>query len=849
MRHYSFAAAPKRDSVHWKQHDAMEWGDFVDWLDLDNPSDHKDCGGYVPVVLQETQGHSKDPKCVALHRNKAAVVSRSIVTLDADTATVSFLADAALELSGASLVFYTTWSHTPEAPRWRLLVPLAEDVTPDEYRLIAEAMMHDLGLEQFDRGSREPERLMYRPSTQGGDYQHVVLAGDPVDPQVWLARAAELKLDNPEPQHFEYRGDSTYEELTFDQQLESDRIFEIRCQRWRDRFSEVIDLDEKEYLSGDRGWEATAKSCAFSLACMAFNPWMSIDLDGAELTYHEIVPDEILEALAEDNNEKWNASTISKASRAVVEAPPWEFSDFDVWAEPEVDVLQGVDDYDPNKIDSDLQLGKRVAREYLRGQYLAWGKSSWARWDGARWDIGIPDDHIAGRVREALLHIRKEEIRLADAKRDKQLQRAKGVPSVEEEAMKTHSNRMKAISRLSSVKTLDTAKRLARPDLIVDLSEFDGPETADLLNCNNGVVDLRTGELRSHDSHLKFTKITTTDYVPGARHPDWDKCLASLPLDVLPWVQRKFGQGVTGHAPPDEIVLFMRGGGENGKTTFLLGMRQALGDYYTTVPDKVLNGGPNDHSTEFMPLRGARLAVIEELPGGDWLTGTRLKKAEGSETGMSARYTGENPVTWVPSHMLVATTNHLIHVTDNDHGTRRRLCDLNFPYTFSGDERDSDLKRRIKQGEGGQHRAVLAWLVEGARLSYEETLQAEHMPMRVRADTDAWLALSNPAEEFLTLALEYSEGHSVLSSDVYAAYRDWAQSNGRRTLSDQNFWEKAKKASIFAMPDVRKDSLREHGTLLPRDYLPRIGTQRVVTCVRWTQDYRDQDFDSLAEES
>lgn len=234
------------------------------------------------------------------------------------------------------------------------------------------------------------------------------------------------------------------------------------------------------------------------------------------------------------------------------------------------------------------------------------------------------------------------------------------------------------------------------------------------------------------------------------------------------------------------------------------------------------------------------MAVIEELPGGDWLTGTRLKKAEGSETGMTARYTKQDNVTWTPTHMLVATTNHLISVTDADHGTRRRLCDLNFPFTFSGDDRDSGLKTRVKLGREGQHEAALAWLVAGAMATYEQPLEREHMPLRVRADTDAWLAVTNPAEEFLTLALVYDEGTSVLSAEVYQEYREWAQANGRRVMSDQTFWERAKKASIFTMPEVRKDRVREYGNLEAKDGLPRIGPQRVLTCVRWAGEYREK---------
>lgn len=832
-RVYAYAVGGGVKTLHWTQQEPSSWESFVEWLSLDDPADHKACGGYVAAELQETTGHLGKPDCTALHRNKRAVVSRSMATLDADYASLSFAPDVALTL-GCAAALYTTWSSTPAAPRWRLIVPLSEDVKPEDYRLIVDALMVELGAEQFDRGSREPERLMHCPSTQGG-YYSVVFEGEPLDVREWIDRAKALGLEEKAVEREAYVGDETYSDLSHDQQVAADELVQERAELWRNTWAEALGWDDDYRDERGRGWEKLARDCAWAFAKLAATPWTSLDEDGADLLYHDVVPEEVRSALPDD---KWHAGLVKKAADGPVDPPPW--SDFDVWHEDAPSLLDGLNDYQPWDIGSDLQLGKRVAREYLAGRYLAWGQTRWALWDGKRWDVNVPDDRINGDIREALLHIRKDEIGKADRRRDKALAAAGSDPEKEKAAMTAHTDRIKVITRLSKVGILEAAKKLARPDLAVRLEAFDGPDTADLLNCGNGVVDLRSGQLAPHDPSLMFTKLTETDYVPGAQHADWDRCVRALPEDARDWVQRKLGQASTGHAPTDEIVMFMRGGGENGKTTFLLGVRQALGDFYTTVPDKVINGGPGDHSTEFMPLKGARLAVIEELPGGDWLNGTRLKKAEGSETGMTARPVNQDNVTWVPTHALVATTNHLIQVTDVDHGTRRRLCDLNFPYTFSGSDRDPQLKNRMKLGPSGQHEAALAWLVAGAQASYAQPLEREHMPVSVRADTDAWLMVTNAAEEFLTMALVYKPNYSVLSSDVYKLYREWALENGRRVLSDQTFWERARKASIFSLEDVVRGVSRSYGELVTLDGSQRSGTPRVITSVTWSDEMRER---------
>lgn len=190
------ATAPRRDSLHWEQLQITR-AEIIAYLDLDNPAGQKDCGGFVMGELAETTvrhtGAATD--CTGLHRRKDAVESRSGLVFDADRAGRSFVPDTASALD-CGLIVYTTWSHTPESPRYRVVVPLSRDVTPSEFTLITNAVMADLGRDQFDPGSSEPSRLMHRPSSQNrAEYQPHVIEGPPLDADLWLARAKELGLD------------------------------------------------------------------------------------------------------------------------------------------------------------------------------------------------------------------------------------------------------------------------------------------------------------------------------------------------------------------------------------------------------------------------------------------------------------------------------------------------------------------------------------------------------------------------------------------------------------------------------------------------------------------------------
>lgn len=133
---------------------------------MDKPAGRKECGNYLFGTLRETSvvhPGTRTP-CNNLHRNKTAVVSRSVLALDIDYPSAGFLDAVDLLIPGRYIV-HPTYSSTQDEPRYRLLVPLDRDVAPDEYHHAAEALMNALGSENFDGGSSEPERYMFKPAT------------------------------------------------------------------------------------------------------------------------------------------------------------------------------------------------------------------------------------------------------------------------------------------------------------------------------------------------------------------------------------------------------------------------------------------------------------------------------------------------------------------------------------------------------------------------------------------------------------------------------------------------------------------------------------------------------------
>jgi putative DNA primase/helicase len=308
------------------------------------------------------------------------------------------------------------------------------------------------------------------------------------------------------------------------------------------------------------------------------------------------------------------------------------------------------------------------------------------------------------------------------------------------------------------------------------------------LNCPNGVVDLRTGLLRPHRPSDRFRKVTGVAYDPDARSARWAKAWEAVDPDTAPWLRLRLGQAVTGTRPRDDRVLFLRGGGSNGKSVVVDAVSLALGDYALTVPPRVLIGAPSDHSTEMMTLQGVRLALLEEMPE-HHLAGAMLKRLAGPRE-ITARRIARDNVTFPVMFSLFVTTNYPLRVADTDHGTWRRITMVPFPFRYVAEpiegerRRDHALKR---WSESVADAGVLAWLVKAAVDCYRDMPGFETLPQSVELATNATRSENDVLGQFAEERLILDQGAVTAKSELFAAYQWWARDQGQKPLSAVTF--------------------------------------------------------------
>jgi putative DNA primase/helicase len=239
------------------------------------------------------------------------------------------------------------------------------------------------------------------------------------------------------------------------------------------------------------------------------------------------------------------------------------------------------------------------------------------------------------------------------------------------------------------------------------------PETdAHLLAVKNGILDVRTKELKPFNpEHIIFNAIPTT-YDANAKCPLFDKFLP----EVVPGEKdRTVLQEHAGYTLLKDNrfqkALMLTGKKQNGKSTFLWVIEKLIGEKnVSNIPLQILS----DSTYRFFlsQLYGKMANINAELPP------TRLKETDTFKnvvTGdtVTAEFKGVNPFTFHPYVKLFYAANQLPELPKDTEAFLVRWDMVEFPNTFlPGDpRRDPKLKWKLTTPE--ELSGVLNWCLEG----------------------------------------------------------------------------------------------------------------------------------------
>jgi len=417
--------------------------------------------------------------------------------------------------------------------------------------------------------------------------------------------------------------------------------------------------------------------------------------------------------------------------------------------------------------DNDLGNGERYADRHSSRVRYCYEFNGWYYWDSNKWSI----DRVGFSM--SMAKITAREI-------------AREATILESEEDRKNKNKWSLKSRSSA--SLKNMLHLAQSEGNIPVMAESFDSDAWVLNTPTGMVDLRTGDMSSHDPDKLCTKMTQAGINSTMATPNFDHFMDKTfggDEDLKKYVMQALGFSLTGSVR-EHVFFFCYGTGANGKGTLLNLVMEMMGDYAAATPEGLLMARQGDkHLAELIILKGLRMAVGAETQEDRRLNEARMKNLTGGDP-ITADPKGGAYITFKPTHSLWLLGNHKPRIKGVDNGVWRRTRLIPFDNIVPDDEQDKDLNKKLWAERDG----ILAKLVDAAVDWYANGFvkcdAVERATNAYRNEEDAFgqfidnMCVTGPTEACAKVALR-------------EAYLEWVRRSGVRELTERSMNERVKR--------------------------------------------------------
>lgn len=687
-------------------------------------------------------------------RGNANVISISCLVFDIDNG--SGMSGIEKRWQDYGYITHTTWGHTPESPRKRVVFPLATPVSAEMWPEYWERANVYLCSGKSDPSAKDIARIYYTPScpVSNRSYAESSAHDGPLLDMSKLPQVRRLPITTTAitpPNGEQVSADDGFYSLLIEKALDkvsrgdgrNNTGLWLACQMRDAGFTqdECLNCDYPDLVpsTNTKGeqepftrqiWKSVVRN-AYSRPKRS--PWEGADgrflSEGDDLYYDEVIPDD---------------------TEIGFETPP-EPEKIDTLYELAQEALHcGIHPC------TDLGNAERLCERYgsIMRYVRTWG--SWVVWDGKVWKKDALE--LANRLAHNVVRSIIDEIKDAPEQMKE--------PLIKWAHKSEDNGKIKAMLEMASHIEGMSASHEA----------FD--QHPYLLSCRNGVIDLTNGELKPHDPEMLITRSVDTDYIPDAKCPRYRDAVR-LWMDNDPEMEqfliRAQGYSLLG-ANPEQCLFFLEGDGANGKTVAMETMRIILGSQFVTrVPAETFMIKGDQHPTARADIEGARVVMSSEIDVSGRLNEALIKDITGNEV-MSARRMHCNFFQFKPVAKLWMHGNHRPTIHGSDNGIWRRILLIPFTVTIPENERDPFILEKLEKEKEG----IFALMVKAAIECYKSGLRP---PEKVIKVTSGYRNDQDIIGEWFDDNCISGENYTVQRQELYSNYRVWAESRGLRVLS------------------------------------------------------------------
>lgn len=398
----------------------------------------------------------------------------------------------------------------------------------------------------------------------------------------------------------------------------------------------------------------------------------------------------------------------------------------------------------------------------------SYNRKKWMYWNGKVWCI---DD--SGEIKKLA------DIICDDIKRE----------GFAEQDEKTQMDLLKWATRTSSSKGKESMIKECQHLEGIPVSPDDFDVYPDYLNCQNGIVNLRNGELIPHDSSFMMSKICFSEYDPSGKQPRmWLKFLNDVTggdKEIQEYIQKCVGYSLSG-STREQCAYFLYGMGNNGKSTFLDTIADMLGGYASNAqPETIMmkKWGNEGANSDIARLKSARFVTSEEPTEGVRLNEGLLKQLTGGSK-VTCRFLYGDEFEYLPEFKIWIATNHKPVVRGMDYGIWRRIKLIPFEVNIPKEKVDKMMKYRLRK----EFPQILHWAVQGCIKWQKEGMnEPEKVQIAVKEYKQEMDLLAGFMEQ--CVEIDYDSGERIMASDLFRAYTKWAKQNNEYEMSSKKFFK------------------------------------------------------------
>lgn len=451
----------------------------------------------------------------------------------------------------------------------------------------------------------------------------------------------------------------------------------------------------------------------------------------------------------------------------------------------------GVAELPKNHYDmTDTGNAQRLKDKYKGNIKYSYVRKKWYYWTGKIWAVDNTGE-IKKLADEIINDIKKEAFMEKDEDKQQELLKwaSKTASSKGKEAMVKETQHIEGI-----------------PILMEELDCY-----TDYLNCQNGIVNLRTGELLPHDSNFMMSRISYAEYDASGKEPKmWLSFLDDVTngdKDLQAYLQKCVGYSLTGSIR-EQCAFFLYGIGNNGKSTFLDTISDLLGSYASNVQPDTIMMRKNDSgaNSDIARLKSTRFVTSEEPTEGVRLNEGLVKQLTGGGK-VTCRFLYGDEFEYEPEFKIWIGTNHKPVIRGTDVGIWRRIRLIPFEVNIPKEKVDKNMKYKLRK----ELPQILKWAVDGCIKWQNEGLT---MPSCVEKATAEYKVEMDILANFIDSCLEidYVSGVSVSAQDLFNLYSAWAKKNNEFEMTSRKFFieigkklpEKVRKSNGIFYPKIKE---------------------------------------------